>query len=1192
MAQNNLTVKYAHTEGHTEICYDISGNTIFTSGSDGEVKIWNDFEDNQNPKSIKVGEVVHALTAKGEIIYAAADNNSVDKYNLSDGSPDGILLRFTGNATHIALSESQNTIVAGSSDFTAKAIDLETSDQQVFNGHKAPILSVAADPLDEYLATVSCDGDFRLWNMSDTDCIETVKVIKPSNDVCNSSSLCRMSWRPATGEDIAVPSDNEIKVFSRGTWTVIHSFKTALTNKPFNCCAFSPCGRFLAAATVDGWICVWDAETQDCLQTVQHALRTSICCLVWDPKENNTLAIADVRGQVGLLKNAVPSEVKTNQNSVPDDLDALFENEDGDLNDFLDDAAAESDSVKDDITSSKNKKRSENLISDDEMDTNDGKENDPSDFHIPSTNDLFAADDDDLAPPVIQQPVKLLLDNNDDAGSSVSNLLGDEPGESNDVKPAAYKGPAPTAMQPAFQPSATPVYLSHRFMVWNSVGTIRSYTDEMECAIDIEFHDKQHHYALHINNEAPGGGYLNTMADLSMNAIALAAESTDDIPSKLTCIYYSSWEGNKEWSVEMPDDEDIKALTIGESWVAVCTDARLVRMFSLAGMQRFLFSIPGPVVSMSAHTDQLLIAYHISQGFNGNQCLGYMLIEVGLGTGANRSKKIITGDPLPISKKSSLQWIGFSAEGTPVTVDTSGVVRIMNRSFSNTWIPVSNLNKLTKSRHDHYWVIGLHENPQELRAIMCKGSTYPSTLPRPFPSILQYKLPLCEPESEKSKFEEEYWRSRLFSSHTKYLESHGFETDDKYKQSTEVLLQQTLMKMFALACKLERESRAREVCELLPSSSSVNLAIKYASRLKRMVLAQKLQEVAQEKQQEEMEAIMKMQNNDEDDDDDETENPNDFKADLQAGYSHSNTEWAEHKRLSLQKKKNQRQESDAEENEQSDSEADVIIQNGDLDDLPDLGRNTKSTAQSQPAIKLSGSSRNPFKKRTTLTANLQSTSGSSSSSASVLDNISKKTSVSQKLRGVIAKSHSLSKKPALKNEKKQQTLFGATGSKFQLTSTPKGKKQQQSSTNIRQQNVDDDNDEQQSAVSKQILKDVRNECTSGVQLFVSEVRQKISEANPGLDGVEIRKIAIQDFRKLSAEERKEWNEKAKSGGDSSTPATTGAKRKLDDDQDEENENTQDIENGVCDLPNTKMRKTDTISSQSSKSKLAAFAFES
>lgn len=36
----------------------------------------------------------------------------------------------------------------------------------------------------------------------------------------------RMSWRPATGEDIAVPSSDCINVYSRETWILTHSFQT------------------------------------------------------------------------------------------------------------------------------------------------------------------------------------------------------------------------------------------------------------------------------------------------------------------------------------------------------------------------------------------------------------------------------------------------------------------------------------------------------------------------------------------------------------------------------------------------------------------------------------------------------------------------------------------------------------------------------------------------------------------------------------------------------------------------------------------------------------------------------------------------------------------------------------------------------------------------------------------------------
>ena len=47
-----------------------------------------------------------------------------------------------------------------------------------------------------------------------------------------------------------------------------------------------------------------------------------------------------------------------------------------------------------------------------------------------------------------------------------------------------------------------------------------------------------------------------------------------------------------------------------------------------------------------------------------------------------------------------------------------------------------------------------------------------------------------------------------------------------------------------LACRSEREVRAYDVCNLMTSHQSVSLAIKYASRSRRMALAQRLSEMA------------------------------------------------------------------------------------------------------------------------------------------------------------------------------------------------------------------------------------------------------------------------------------------------------------------------------------------------------------
>lgn len=43
-------------------------------------------------------------------------------------------------------------------------------------------------------------------------------------------------------------------------------------------------------------------------------------------------------------------------------------------------------------------------------------------------------------------------------------------------------------------------------------------------------------------------------------------------------------------------------------------------------------------------------------------------------------------------------------------------MRMLNRRLGDTWIPVCNTREHCKGKSDHYWVVGIHENPQQLRS--------------------------------------------------------------------------------------------------------------------------------------------------------------------------------------------------------------------------------------------------------------------------------------------------------------------------------------------------------------------------------------------------------------------------------------------------------------------------------------------
>uniref|UniRef100_A0A8C1IY41 WD repeat and HMG-box DNA-binding protein 1 n=1 Tax=Cyprinus carpio TaxID=7962 RepID=A0A8C1IY41_CYPCA len=763
-------MRYGHSEGHTDVCFDDEGKCVVTCGSDGDVRIWESLDDD-DPKSINVGEKVYSVALK--VISAWL------KMVENEGANFGILF---------------------SSDFIVKIVEVvDSSQQKTLRGHDAPILSVALDPSDEFLASSSCDGS-----------VAVCRFYYNGKHVHNAKSLCRLAWQPRSGKLLAVPVDLTIQLYDRNTWTHVSTLSDDLISQVVNVVVWSPCGKFLAAGTVGGNLLVWDVEAKLCIERQKHEKGFTVCGMAWHPS-GGRIAYTDTEGCLGLLEG-VPSSSSTVQSTKVSrkthDYDDLFdEDDDRGLDEGMSDSRSP---VKKPIM----------------------EEDDDDDDLMPATgrprNRGSFLDDDDNS----QDPSCVKLDGvpEEDGSSAILPAVGPA------VSRPVYEGPMPTQPQRAFQPGSTPVHLMHRFMVWNSVGIVRGYNDDQDNAIDVEFHDTAIHHAMHLTNTLG-----HTMADLSQEAVLLACEGTEELASKIQCLHFSCWDTHKDWIVDLPKGEDVRTLCLGQGWAAVATSALMVRLFSVGGVQKEIFSLPGAVVCMAGHGEQLLIVYHRGTGFDGDQALGIQLLQLG-----HKRRQVIHGEPLPLSRKSYLAWMGFTAEGTPCCIDSEGVVRMLNRTLGNMWTPVCNTRDSCKSKSDHYWVVGVHENPQQLRCIPCKGARYPPTLPRPAVAVLPFNLPYCQTTTEKGQMEEQYWRSVLFQNHYGFLSSSGYEIDSEGQSRAEKEQQELLMKMFALSCKLEREFRCVELAEIM-THSVVTLAIRYASRSRRMALAQRLSELALEK---------------------------------------------------------------------------------------------------------------------------------------------------------------------------------------------------------------------------------------------------------------------------------------------------------------------------------------------------------
>lgn len=366
------------------------------------------------------------------------------------------------------------------------------------------------------------------------------------------------------------------------------------------------------------------------------------------------------------------------------------------------------------------------------------------------------------------------------------------------------------SMQTAFQPGATSTALEHRYMMWNHVGIVRAHSTATENSIEVEFHDAMVHHGLHLVNHMH-----HTMASLSTTVLALCCET----PSKLVCIALGGAGGSREWSMPMPNCEEILCVAASDKLVAVGTDARFLRVFSAMGTQREILSLSGPVIALAAHGDRILAAYHSSPPVSDDQHISMLLVQaIGLSLRCRDIKVALT-------PQSKLTWIGYTDRGSPVTCDSMGMVRLFSMR-SNLWIPVCDTSTHTKGASDNFFIVDVSEHTQIIRAILCRGASYPFTTPRPMVNELKMQLPSCDIDSEQSQLEEALVRCSTF------------DVNDSDK-----CMKENALKLFSIACRSEMEARAKELIEMIASPALLPLAAKYASKLGRIHLAEKLGEL-------------------------------------------------------------------------------------------------------------------------------------------------------------------------------------------------------------------------------------------------------------------------------------------------------------------------------------------------------------
>lgn len=384
--------------------------------------------------------------------------------------------------------------------------------------------------------------------------------------------------------------------------------------------------------------------------------------------------------------------------------------------------------------------------------------------------------------------------------------------------------PRPMVQKP-LQPGSSPADEDNRFLCWNNTGIIRAQSSSDDQGIDVMFHDTEKHSSINFKNEP---NY--TFGSLSEDCVIVGTNGKYGTgPASIHGLnLLETNRDNREWEIELPHVELIEALAAGLGFVAVATDQKNLRLLTNAGMQSYLFSLPGQILCMAASAQQLMIIYHDGAGHSDDQNLSMYVYHIDLFN--NIIKQIHRNIPVALSKRSPLAWAGFSDEGTPCTYDYNGMLRIYRQELGNSWVPILDLRDLTTSALDHYFVVGVNEMSQSIRAVKCKRSRFPEFTTETA-EMLGFSLPMCSMDTDKGKLEEEHVRLRLaemaydrMTRHHNAMGDPGHNLVESAVEANEKLLVNNILRLFASCLKEDKEEMAKNLIYMIPKAHMSKLA--------------------------------------------------------------------------------------------------------------------------------------------------------------------------------------------------------------------------------------------------------------------------------------------------------------------------------------------------------------------------------
>ncbi|GAC92480.1 hypothetical protein PHSY_000033 [Pseudozyma hubeiensis SY62] len=801
-------------------------------------------------------EPVTSLDADGRFLVTASEDGSVRLYRHhpidAEGNPtsptvlqsllrrESLPLRCVALERFVKNGKSPRVAVC-SDELIVKIIDVEDPRRiQLLDGHNRGLRSASWSPVAPLLVTCSTDGVARVTDLSDVEpkFVKSIEGVLPITRA-ESDEAVAACWHPSgtffvmpskAHELVVISAANDSSAWSRtGTFVASASGTVPTPSGTITALAFSPNGRYLASATTNGQVTVWETESR---QAIRYKRADALVnAISWHPTKD-ALAWTDNEGSLARWSDVATTTRPSPFEEIAFDVSKAARGSRGQIDDIFAGTG----------------------LSDDEDDdmARDSHRGDGD------AGDDFVVDDE-------SRPSRY-------GGADHSSRSYGRGGHGMGAGRDGGMMIAATRPQPAFQSTSTPMRGQRRYLAYNLLGSVVAVEQESHQTISFESFDtsaRRNFRFSDMNNIS--------MADLAKQGILFAAKQTTEQSSSVFFKPFVAASNNlsSEWTFNLDQGEDVEAVALGGSglrtvtedgWedqdagrsgvgvAVVATSKGYLRFLSASGMQLYLWAIGHPVVTLAVGARTALVVYRrTGLPSGGFQDLGYKVIDIS-------NFDVIQDDVLPLAKDAHIRWLGYNDEHQPAFYDSNGTLFVLDRahrSRQGRWVPNLDTKRVRESATADaseaamraastlgYWPIGLTSS--KLMVLLLKGGrTHPEVDgTRHMIQELELQVPLIHREGGTGPLEEKSLRDSMLAMTARDVRNAGIEANEDDAQldanTLEMSSDKALLQLIQLACKADKHGRALDAARALHSTRTLEAALKIAAFFHLSSLAERM----------------------------------------------------------------------------------------------------------------------------------------------------------------------------------------------------------------------------------------------------------------------------------------------------------------------------------------------------------------